>query len=521
MPSNRLLPFALLLSVALCSAPELRAQPRTLPSAPAQLGREAIDRLVQRAFDVFHPVGLAVAVVDGDAVVLETARGVCEVGGDEAVTPRTVFNIASCTKAFTAACVAKLVERGALGWDDRVVDHLPGFELADPWITRQLTVRDLLCHRSGLKTFEGDLLWYGSDRTDADVFALLQRLPITQRFRDQFGYQNLMYMVAGMLVEHATGHPWQDVVRGELMGPLGMAGSAPGFALLPTGASVAMPHIDGQRTRLVTFEACKPAAAIWASVHDLTAWLRMLLADGQWEGAQLLSPDSLHEMWRPYTPLGRGGRTPAAMEDFSSYGLGWFLYAIDGKKVVEHDGGMPGYISKVTLVPADRFGFVILNNGMDGVVNVALRRALLAERSGQDGMAILDRLGEIAARRRLAAVEELAQRESRRRTGTTHSRPLPDYAGRYTDHLLGDATLELRDGALQLTVERSPDTLCGTLSHWHDDTFRVDFPDRFLPFALLRFDLGFDGSVAGFRIDCPIDDFDFSALDFRRLAGGQ
>lgn len=471
--------------------------------------------LAEHAFEVFRPVGLALAVVEDGKLVLELGLGERNAGSGEAIEATTPFNIASCSKAFTAACLGKLVAAGRVRWDDRVIDHLPEFRMSDPWITEHMTLRDLLCHRCGLKTFDGDLLWYGSEYDDAQVLARIARLPINRRFREEFGYSNLMYLAAGMVIERVSGRSWADAVREDFFAPLGMSDSATDFAVLPAGARPAVPHVEGLPIATFAFRAAKPAGAIWSSVHDLSAWVRMLLADGRSGDVEILPVDVIHECMRPHTTMS-GGRTPSAIEDFASYGLGWFLSVHDGKKLVEHDGGMPGFISKVTLVPADRFGMVILNNGMDGFVNVALRRAILAQRKGESGQAILDRIGAVAKARKAQADSVRRQRESARKPDTSPSLALENYTGRFEDKVLGTAEIGFDGKELTLTVVPSAPTLSGVLSHWHHDVFRVDFPDRFLPFALIRFTLDVEGRVDGFRIDCPIEDFDFAALDFRR-----
>ncbi len=481
---------------------------------PAQtpLQAEQVEAIVQHAHERFASIGLAVAVIQDGTVLVEVACGEQQAGTP--LTSNSLFNIASCSKAFTAASVARLVQDGKLGWDDRVIDHVPEFKLADPWISAHMTIRDLLSHRCGLVTFAGDLLWYGSDYDDAEVLRRAEKLPITQRFREQFGYQNLMYMVAGMVIQRVSGQSWEDFVEQHFFTPLGMQDTRASAQRLPAGAKKAIPHIGGVPIPDHEFVACKPAAAIYSSVHDLTAWMRMLLAGGTWDGKAMLSPASLAEMWHPSVTMSGGSGASAA--DFRSYGMGWFLYLERGKKLVEHDGGMPGFLSKVSLLPAEKFGFVVLNNSNDGVLNEAIKRALLTARAGGDGKAVID---DLAERKKRIDQRELAttkKRESERQTGTQPSLPLAAYAGRYEDAIYGPAEIELRGEQLHLTFVPSKRRIFGALSHWHHDTFRTDFPDKFLPFALVRFELDHTGAVTGFRVDCPIADFDFGALDFRR-----
>lgn len=484
--------------------------PGPTPIQPAQ-----VEALVQRAFERFAPVGVALAVLQDGVLLAEVAAG--RASGTTPMTPHTLCNIASCSKAFTAAAVLLLVQDGVLHLDDRVVDHVPEFRLADPWITAHLTVRDLLCHRSGLVTFAGDLLWYGSDYDDAEVLRRLERLPIPQRFREQFGYRNLLYMVAGLVVQRRAGMPWEEFVERRLFAPLGMTLSRASAPRLPAEAPRARPHIDGQEVQDHPYVACKPAASIYSSVHELSFWMRALLAGGKVGEQVLLSPASLAEWWRPHVGTGPGtGANPA---DLRGYGLGWFVSLERGQKLVEHDGGMPGFLSKVSLVPAERFGFAVLNNSNDGVLNEALKRALLTLRQGGDGLAVIDDLAKFKQRMTAREAATVQNRVAQRQPNTAPSVPLAAYAGRYRDAIYGDAELALDGEALRVVLVPSRSRLHGTLQHWHHDTFRVDFPDRFLPFALLRFQLDSAGKVAGFRIDCPIADFDFGALDFQRLPG--
>lgn len=523
MRAPPLLPSFLLALAVLCTAarpqavgPGATAAPdagagRT--GAPTALTADAVTAMVRAAQERFGAKGLAVAVVQDGEVLVEVGCG--ERADGRPMTATTLCNVASCSKAFTAAAVALLVEAGELAWDDRVVELVPEFRLSDPWITANMTVRDLLSHHCGLKTFAGDLLWYGSDYDDAEVLRRMAKLPITQRFRDQFGYQNLMYMVAGIIVRRASGLDWQDFVEQRLFAPLGMDASRAAAQRLPADAERAVPHIDGRPVLDHEFVACKPAAAIYSSVHELTAWVRMLLAHGTWQGRQLLAESSLQTMWRPHTALNQAG-SGAATDDFRSYGLGWFLSVERGQKLVEHDGGMPGFLSKVSLLPAEGFGFVVLNNANDGALNEAIKRALLTMRRGEDGLAVVERVARIKRQIDERAARAVAEREGRRRTGTQPSRPLAEHAGTYVDEIYGTATVTLAGERLSLVLEPSQRRLHGELVHWHDNTFRVDFPDRFLPFALVRFELDTDGSIRGFGIDCPIADFDFGALDFRR-----
>ncbi len=481
-------------------------------TAPTALTAEQVTEWVTLAQEKFGTIGIAVAVIQDGEVLVEVARG--ERSKGVPVTPTTLFNIASCSKAFTAASVAQLVAAGKLGWNDRVVDHIPEFRMADPWITAHMTVRDLLCHRCGLKTFEGDLLWYGSNYDDKEILRRMERLPITQNFREQYGYQNLMFMVAGLIIAKVSGKSWEDYVETELFAPLGMSSSRATASRLPADAERALPHIDGEQIAATEFLACRPAGAIYSSVHELSAWVRMLTNGGVWHGKAMLNTESLRELWHPNVIT--GGGSGANTRDFRSCGLGWFLSVERGMKLIEHDGGMPGFLSKVSLLPEEKFGFIVLNNSNDGVVNEAIKRALLAARAGGDGKAQIDRIALIGQRIKAQEKATHDARVAQRIEGTSPRLPLDGYAGDYEDAIYGPAKVEVRGGKLYVELLPSKQKLFGTMTHWHQDTFRVDFPDKFLPFALFRFDFDHTGKIAGLRIDCPIVDFDFGALDFKR-----
>jgi CubicO group peptidase (beta-lactamase class C family) len=494
----------------LCFAVALAPMPS---AAQTPLTRESVAAIAEHAARTFAPKGLSIAVVQDGELLAAVAHG--ERSDGQPMTTGTLCNIASCTKAFTAAAIALLVDEKKLDWDDLVVQHVPEFRLRDPWITANMTVRDLLCHRSGMVTFAGDLLWYGSDYGDTEVLARMAKLPIPLRFREQYGYQNLMFLVAGLVVQRVSGQSWEDFVAQRLLQPLGMRHSRAAAQLLPADAERALPHIDGVAVPDHEFVACRPAASIYSSADELTAWIRMLLDVGRVDGKNLLSAEALRQMWRPHTITGAAG-AGAGTADFASYGLGWFLSLERGQKVVEHDGGMPGFLSKLSLMPIERFGFVVLNNANDGVLNEAVKRAFYAARAGGDPIAQIDRLARVGQRIRQRDEHERKAREGQRREGTKPSRALADYAGGYVDEVYGTADVTLAGDALSIALVPSRARLSGSLSHWHDDTFRVDFPDRFLPFALVRFELDHTGTVTGFCIDCPIADFDFAALAFRR-----
>ncbi|MEM1000771.1 MAG: serine hydrolase [Bacteroidota bacterium] len=471
---------------------------------------------IEQSFDAFAPTGMAVAVVKDGEIVLQSTLGYKDAEAQSPITPNTLFSIASCSKAFTAACVGLLVAEGKLDWSDKVTDFVPGFQLADPCITSQMTVRDLLCHRSGLGTFFGDLLWYGTNYTNEEVIRRMRHLPINRQFRSEFGYQNNMYMVAGEIIREVSGKSWSEFVVERIFRPLGMQTTVPSNDELAPGQDLALGHIKGKKVPVYDFNATKPAASIYSSVNELSHWMRMLLDRGRWQGKEVLPAAVLADMFTAQVPQNVSAVWQSWGVHFRAYGLGWGMFDYAGKKVIEHNGGMPGYISKVCVVPEENLGVVILNNGMNGVVNDAVRFKVLdyfLEHTGEDWDKVFGRFVEMG--------EEYEAHATRERTGSRVKRTKmslnpEDYVGIYTDKMYGDAAVEMRGKTLHLTLQPAAAVFTSPMEHWHYDTFKVQFKDDFLTFGLINFKLDAYGKISGFKIDLPSDDFHFFNLDFRK-----
>ncbi|MFN8398239.1 MAG: serine hydrolase [Bacteroidia bacterium] len=487
-------------------------------SKPAKDPAAELTQLVEGSFNTFKPAGLSVAVVKDGQVVLAKGWGTANASNGTPVTGGSLFNIASCSKAFTAAAIALLVEEGKLRWDDKVVNHLPGFQMSDPYITSQLTVRDLLCHRSGLGTFDGDLLWYGTNYSDEEIIAHLRYLPIRQEFRSEFGYQNNLYTAAGMIIQKITGKTWSQFINDRFFAPLGMKSSYPSNDELPQGAPVAMGHLEGKVQPMYDYEGGKPAAGIYSSVDDLTHWVRMWLDGGKWEGKQILDPKSIRTLLSGMTPIGVSPVWEGWGVHFRQYALGWTMYDYAGHKVAEHSGGMPGYISKVVLVPEAGLGIIALNNGNDGSVDDAVRFKVMDYYLG-GGKQDWDKLMKGFADQGDAYLkQETATREASRVPGTSPSLALAAYAGTYFDKTYGETKVELQGDKLFFTMVPTKALFNGEMEHFHYNTWKVQFKDPYLPFALVTFDLNPKAAVTGFKIDLPNGDFHFYQLDFKKKA---
>ncbi|HEX6199875.1 MAG TPA: serine hydrolase [Thermoanaerobaculia bacterium] len=484
-------PVLVLLVAAPLLPPPLFAQPEADPAA-------AFDAYAAEAREDWGVTGLAVAVVRDGEVLLAKGYGVRELGG-QPVDEHTLFAIGSTTKAMTAALLGQLVAAGELDWDDPVEERLPGFRLHDPYASREVTVRDLLTHRAGLGN--ADLLWYGADRTREEILAKLALVEPAYSFRGGYVYQNLMYAAAGELAARVAGAPWEELVDERLFEPLGMDRTAPTLALAGTRDNVASPHheIDGE-VRVIENEPVDPVApagSVWSSVSDLSRWLRMLLAEGRWEGAQVLAEETVAELLHPQTVLRRDGFYPVARltdPHWITYGLGWFQQDYRGRMVHFHTGSIDGMSAIVGLVPEAELGIAVLAN----LDHAELRHALLWR-------AIDTFTGADEARDWSAEVKELYDgledeaetRESEalaERVGETEpSLPAAGYAGAYAHPLYDEVEVREEDGRLRLLAgpRRTAD-----LEHWHYDTFRAHWDREWQGSTLVTFALGPDGEPA-------------------------
>jgi len=457
---------------------------------------EGLDRRIERGLAEWEIPGLAIAVVHGDSIVLARGFGVRELGSREPVDERTLFAIGSASKPFAAATVGLLVDEGDIGWDDAAIDHLPGFQLFDPYATRELTVRDLLTHRSGLT--RGDFLWYGTEHDRSEILRRVRHLEPTWSFRSQFGYQNIMYLASGEVVREATGQSWDDVVRSRIFAPLGMTESGTSIRELEGRSNVATPHarIDDELRPIAwrNIDNIAPAGSINSNVLEMARWIRLNLSNGTFEGQEILSEAVIEEMLTPQTivPLEGGWRSMAPAAHFFTYGIGWFMNDHYGRKVVQHGGNIDGMTALVGLMPEMDVGVVILTNlGSAGytypLMYEVFDRYLDVPATDWSAQAL-------AARDSLLSEAEAgrAEVEAARQAGTQPSLPLADYAGEYEDAMYGGGRVVVENGGLVLRLGPS---FVGDLEHWHHNTFEVQWRDPTLGTMFATFSLDAMGSV--------------------------
>ncbi len=491
-----------------------------------------LDAWVAQVRERFEVPGVAVAVVKDGQVVLERGWGVREIGKQAPVDEHTLFAIASNTKAFTAASLSMLADEGQLSLDDRVVDHLPGFRMSDPYVTGQMRIRDLLTHRSGLGLGAGDLLfWPGSDYRNEEVVRRLKDVPLKTGFRERYAYDNILYAVATRVIEEVSGQSYAQFLQQRFFDPLGMGGTRFNADALRPGDNVATGHAKADFTTLrptfpLTWHNAAGAGGIYSSVHDMGRWMRAQLAGGTFTDAQgneqrLFSRERQKEMWSLLSPMPIAEppvpQLAAARPDFLGYGEGWITSSYRGEKLVWHTGGWPGMVSRVTLVPGRNLGVVVLTNQeAGGAFNALTMQVLDAFMQPAQRTDWIDAYAAAADKARAKADKAWRERLAARQPRSTPSLPLAGYAGTYRDAWYGDVDVVHDGGRLRMRFQPSP-LLTGTLQHWQHDTFLVKWDDRTLNGdAFVTFSLDADGQVREARMEAASELTDFS-FDFHDL----
>jgi CubicO group peptidase (beta-lactamase class C family) len=443
-------------------------------SLSAVTDKQAFDALVRKSLATWHAPGVAVAVIrDGEVVYLK-GFGVRAAGGKDPVTPDTLFPIASCTKAFTTAAMAVLVDEGKMAWDDPVRKYLPDFHLSDPKADREVTLRDLVTHRTGLRGH--DLLWYRSPWTQEEIIRRAGLLPLDKPFRGAFQYQSTMFTAAGHAVAAAAGMPWADFVRRRLLDPLKMSETVFTTAAAREFADRASPHRLGGRGEaepmpLYPLDTPDPAGSIHSTARDLARWLCFQMGDGTAGGRRLVSAKNLAQTHTPQidVPMDRVDREMFPDTRKMSYGMGWVIQDHAGHRLWMHAGAIDGFRAHLTIVPDRRAGIVLLTNLHRTRMNLALNAALLDVLLGlppRDWDAVV----RGAERKEQAEAEEVErERLARRHANTRPSRELPAYAGTYEHPAYGTVRVTLGPGGLVWEWN----DFRAVLEHFHYDTFTL------------------------------------------------
>jgi len=479
------------------------------------------DSYVQDAMSTWSVPGLSMAVVKDDAIVMSRSYGLRDIETDAPVDRNTLFAIGSTSKAFTSAALAMLVDGGQLAWSDPVVKHLPDFQMFDPWVTREITVRDLLTHQSGLMRY--DFTWYGAERSREEILHRVRYMQPSWSFRSKAQYQNIMYLAAGQIIPAITGQSWDDFVQERIFEPMGMQSSMTSVTGLQGKENTATPYAEIERqVRPIPWrniDNMAPAGSIISNMVDMAQWLRLQLGQGTYQGQQLLSADRAQEMHAPHflfhTSEIISGLTQVVGDlgiHFWTCGLGWIVHDFRGRKSSLHQGGIDGMSCFVGLIPEENVGAVILTNLNGSMLPMALLLKVYdacLDAPERDWSADL-----LPLKTAVEAGEEAQRREIKeaRVSGTSPSLPLSSYSGTYEHPVYEE--LDVVKGNGKLMARFDPTLICD-LEHWHHDTFQLTWPDAILGKTYVTFGLGRDGQVERLLIDALVDG---SSATYNRLS---
>lgn len=452
----------------------MRVFPLLLLAARAQaIDPASVDRLVEASLRTWHSPGAAVAIIENGRIVHVKGYGVRAVGQPEPVTPDTLFEIASTTKAFTALTVALLADDGKLDWDDPVRRHYPGFRLLDPLAAHHVTVRDLLCHRTGLP--RNDALWYKTNLSRAEIIERIGSAKPNKQFREQYQYQNIMFLTAGELVGRVAGTSWDDFIRQRIFAPLGMSRTTTRYSEAIQQTDRALPHRK-QKDQVtafdwVNFDNVGAAGAISSSARDLAQWVKLHTGSGEFDGRRIVSLRNLEETYQPHMVIRPDAAARALNPDTTqnTYALGWNIAHYRGHRILSHAGVLDGFRARVTLIPETKSGLVVLANLGRTTLPESVTNSLvdlLLNLPTKDWDAYLKaEIDRQEAQEESKRQQKLAQRHR----DTKPARPLPDYAGTYTEPAYGAVEIQEQQGHLLVKWAN----FTARLEHWHYETFRA------------------------------------------------
>jgi CubicO group peptidase (beta-lactamase class C family) len=440
---------------------------------------DSLDNYIAKEVIDYNVPGLAIGIIKDDTIIFKHCYGEANLNTHSKVSQETVFPIASCTKTFTATCIGILVDEGKLQWNDKVIKYLPDFKLSDPQITKELTISDLLTHRTGLAQFEGDLLWYGTNYSSKEIIDRMQYYPIKSDFRTQFAYQNVMYLVAGMIIERVSGKTWHEFLKEKIFTPLSMDKTTSSISQLPLN-NYAVQYLGNQQAPFINYDNAGPCSSVNSNIHDMLNWLQMWIGQGVYNENTILSRDVYQTMTSPKMITNNPDE---------SYGFGWYIGTEKGEKVIFHNGFLPGCRSTVFIIPEMKIGIVILTNKInflnDEILNVVADNLL------NPGKTNWEQARKESSSSFLKGCQYCWDKERREVEKLNPSSPsdFSKYESIYEDKIYGKAIVTQKDGRPFLELIPTKDLFSGYMYFLNENQFTVIFNDKFLRPGKVNFEI--------------------------------
>jgi CubicO group peptidase (beta-lactamase class C family) len=447
-------------------------------------------------------------------VVLEKGYGYCQLGKDTKVDENTLFMIGSNTKAFTATALAMLDAEGKCKLKDPVIKWLPNLLLNDPWVTQHISLTDILCHRLGTETFQGDFTFWNSDLSPADIISKYGKLTPPYEFRTKWGYCNTGFTMAGLCIEKISGKTWEETMKERFFVPLEMSRTLALAKELPaaTNKDAAYTWQDGKIIQIPYghFDGLAPAASISSSAHDLSHWLIAQTDSGNYNHAKVIPFNVIRKTRQPQSIIGRSGH-PFNHKHFSLYALGWQLEDYEGREIVSHTGGVDGFVSSVTLLPEEKLGIVILTNTDHNALYEALKWEIIDAYLGLPYRNYSDLYCEWVKSNLAEQQQEIADWRDSAAAQLPSPLPLKAFEGKYSNPVYGKIVVDANKNELTLKFEHHP-KLSATLQHIGKNRFLCTYSDPMYGIKIFPFTIKND-KVISFSLSVA-DFLEFTSYEF-------
>jgi len=452
--------------------------------------QDSLDSYVQREMERWKIPGVAIAIVKDGKVVVEKGFGVRDLGKPVKVDPNTLFQIASNTKLFTAAALSLLQVRRTLTLDDRITKWIKDFRLYDSLATREVTIRDMLCHRIGYLTFQSDLLNWNSNLSRSELIKNMRNVKPYYSFRSKWGYCNMGFVAAGEIIRYATDTTWEDYVKTNIFDPLQMTRTSTSFQLLTNDSNVSTAYtvINDSILKLpyANIDNIGPAASVNSSVNDLSHWLLMLLDSGRYESKEVVPFTALRELWKSQMIVGDPANPVFPSRHFATYGLGLEMSDYAGRKIMSHSGGTDGFVTQIMFVPEERLGIVVLTNTDANDFYEAACYQILESYFQMPYRNLSEIYYEDYKERTFAMESELKEWQERVSKKPEPELPLDRYAGKFTNSVYGDIEIKKENNKLNIYFSHHPQNI-GHMEAYGGNDFVCTYSSRTYGVKMISF----------------------------------
>ncbi|MDO5617091.1 MAG: serine hydrolase, partial [Cruoricaptor ignavus] len=489
-----------------------------------------LDELVAKTLETFDVPGISVGIIKDGKVQYAKGHGVASLNHQKPMDENTLVGIASNSKGFTATALAILVDEGKLNWDDKVTKFIPEFRMYDPYVSQEITIKDLIVHRSGLGLGQGDLMFFpeGGTQTIQDIIHNVRYLEPKSSFRNKLNYNNIMFIVAGEVITRISGLSWAEFVEQKIMKPVGMNHSFGSYNRAKHVANKIEAHapVNGKAVQVPHDwnETANAAGGIMSNIPDMLIWAEFLMNGFTTkDGKKLVSDKQIQQLWQIQQPANVALKTPYDTTMYG-YGLGWFISDVKGRKQVQHSGGLIGTVTLFTLIPDMKLGIVVLTNQQSGAAFNTITNTIKDSYLNIEDRNWLktydDRMTKYFAEKdkeKKAVFDKVALF-----TKNKNQQLQPEqFIGTYRDNWFGDVEVTQQGKTYRILCKTSP-RLKGELLPYSPNTFVIKWDDRSYDadaFFIISFDENGKAQTAKLKPISDITDFsfDFEDLDLKRV----